>query len=97
MTYLDLSLNKLSRLDSTQFNGLTELKYLGLEGNQISEIDRNTFTELIQLGRVCFKSNPIGVSNPELIQATFCGHRTSTCEVMIEKPCCNPVFCEIPV
>jgi len=87
--YLDLSFNKLARLDSSMFEGLIKLESLGLEENEISEIDRNTFIELDQLSTVCFKSNPVVSLFPHSVQLAVCGHRPQSCNVKTDETCCH--------
>ncbi|CAJ1054216.1 amphoterin-induced protein 2-like [Xyrichtys novacula] len=54
---LDLSLNRLTVLNSSIFTGLKELKELLLFGNQITQINPGAFSNLYSLKRLYFSGN----------------------------------------
>ena len=56
---LDLSFNKLKRLEANTFVGLRNLEILGLNNNQLSRLDPNAFDGLVRLQRLYLNRNEL--------------------------------------
>ncbi|KAF7994465.1 hypothetical protein HCN44_003937 [Aphidius gifuensis] len=76
LKYLDLSSNKLARLESDVFNGLLNLKYLDISNNELKSLPDKTFIDLKSLNYLDLNTNKLasldsnifnGLSNLKLL------------------------------
>lgn len=57
MRILNLSHNKLTKLDSELFRGMRFLRRLYLNDNEISQVDRGTFSSMTRIGTIDLARN----------------------------------------
>jgi Leucine-rich repeat (LRR) protein len=60
--------NRLTSLDASIFNGLSQLQYLELSYNNLISLDRNIFLGLLNLVEVYLESNPISLLQPSYVK-----------------------------
>jgi len=82
---LDLSLNKINKIEEGIFKDLIYLLELNLEFNDIMSFYKNALFGLKYLKKVCLFQNPIAVLFPESL-ASICDGNFN-CKVFIDSKC----------